>query len=86
MACSLVCLKPSKQNVQNGVIRLLPLPSEWDGLAVARGLSEEMAGQEATAGGENGAAYMQVRREWFTRHTKTAGKKSPDGGQKITAT
>lgn len=51
--------------IQSGIIRLLPLPSEWDGLAVARGLLEEMAGQEgeevAMAGGKWGAAYMQVK-------------------------
>lgn len=55
--------------MQSGVIRLLPLPDEWDGLAVARGLSEELAsqggggGEEAMAGGsKRGAAYMQVNR------------------------
>ncbi|CAN0294858.1 unnamed protein product [Ectocarpus sp. 6 AP-2014] len=46
---------------QNGTIRLLPLPLEWDSLAVARALSEEVEGdQETDIGSPTGLAYMQV--------------------------
>ncbi|CBJ30288.1 conserved unknown protein [Ectocarpus siliculosus] len=46
---------------QNGTIRLLPLPLEWDSLAVARALSEEVEGdQDVDIGSPTGLAYMQV--------------------------
>ncbi|CAM9561394.1 unnamed protein product, partial [Hapterophycus canaliculatus] len=46
---------------QNGIIRLLPLPLEWDSLAVAQALPDEMEGaQEAGIGSPVGVALMEV--------------------------
>lgn len=45
------------------MICLLPLPLEWDSLAVARALVEEMEGsrgEDADIGSRIGLAYMQV--------------------------
>lgn len=54
---------PPKSNLhhQNGTIRLLPLPLEWDSLAVAQALPEEMDGAPG-AGIDSpvGVAFMQV--------------------------
>eukprot|EP00903_Cladosiphon_okamuranus_P019641 g18059.t1 len=46
---------------QNGIIRLVPLPLEWDSLVVARALSEEMEGaRDADISSPVGLAHLQV--------------------------
>eukprot|EP00752_Nemacystus_decipiens_P006554 g5901.t1 len=45
---------------QNGIIRLVPLPMEWDSLAVARALSDEVEGaQDADISSQTGLAHLQ---------------------------
>ncbi|CAM9879604.1 unnamed protein product [Scytosiphon promiscuus] len=52
---------PKPRLHQNGIIRLLPLPLEWNSLAVAQALLEQMEGaQEAGISSPVGAAHMQI--------------------------
>lgn len=50
-----------RRGCQNGVIRLLPLPTEWDSLAVARAVVHAKTGGDAR--GKMEAPNMQVRTE-----------------------
>lgn len=52
---------PNPYSIQNGIIRLVPLPLEWDSLAVARALTEEMEGaQDTDISSPAGLAHLQV--------------------------
>lgn len=49
--------------LQSGGIRLYPLPTAWNGLAVATALVDEMAGSGGRVGGGAGAGIGRGRKE-----------------------